>query len=486
MRNAFERSVVAAATDGGGGSGSMTATAAQQKRLKERGFVYDWVLDVEEVPRRYNTAHHTTIRCKPLEALLEIAPPTTVRDRIHSAAKKRFEGVRHEVHLPGFSPSSPPEIGDFVRLKSYRTGELNANFPRLDGLKANTKTASHNWSSEIYRVVAVRTVNYGLAEAKEKQERLQSHIHESDGAVPLDKAQEALLKNPVQGARLYQIENIDPRKRNQPREGQKSKYYNRVEILKILKETLVDGLALDQLREKYEREHDARIAATAAATAAAAAMRALQAQQGGPGTAASPSSADVTASIPHEQRSSEEDLGDFSHSLAQLQQRGPARRFVYRRAAVLELKREFIVGFINEVKEMPAYESADLRALDDLADKFDDDIGGVDELEGFELASVWSMYASVERIDRRGANGVYKLKLRFPNPTMDAFVELEVEISQFSDGDGVDDNKTVRAVKNNDGTTTSDYMTLRRGPLSNLLDNVPSLFTRSQVRGLHH
>ena len=93
------------------------------------------------------------------------------------------------------------------------------------------------------------------------------------------------------------------------------------------------------------------------------------------------------------------------------------------------------------------------------------------------------MYASVEHIDR---GGVYKLKLRFPNPTVDAFVELEVEISQFSDGDGVDDNKTVRAVKNNDVTTTSDYMTLRRGTLSNLLDNVPSSFTRSQVRGLHH
>ena len=336
IRNAFERSVAADAEGSAddGGRLATTAAAAQQKRLKERGSAYDWVLDVEEVIRRYNTAFHTTIKCKPMEALLEIVPPAMVKDRIHGAAKKRFEGVRHEVHLPGFSPSSPPETGDFVRLKSYKTGELNANFPRLDGLKAKTKTASHNWSSDIFRVVAVRTVNYGVGDAKEKQERLQSHIDESQGAVPLDKAQEALLKNPVQGARLYQIENINPTKANQPREGQKIKYYNRVEILKIPRETVVDGLALEQLQEKYEREHDAQRAETAAATA----MRALRAQQQ---QQQSTAVAGRSSGIPLEQRPAEEDLGDFSHSLAQLQQKSPARRYVYRRAAVLELKREF-------------------------------------------------------------------------------------------------------------------------------------------------
>jgi len=476
IRNAFERSVAAAeGSADDGGRLATTAAAAQQKRLKERGSAYDWVLDVPEVLRRYNTAHHTTIKCKPLEALLEIVLPATVKDRIHGAAKKRFEGVRHEVHLPGFSPSSPPEIGDFVRLKTYKTGELNANFPRLDGLKANTKTASHNWSSDIYRVVAVRTVNYGLADAKEKQERLQNHVDESEdgGSHLLDKAQRTLLKNPVQGARLYQIENVNPQKRNQPREGQKIKYYNRVEILKIPRETVVDGLALDQLQEKYEREYDAQRAETAAATA----MRALRAQQQQQQQTAV---AGRSSGIPLEQRSAEEDLGDFSHSLAQLQQRSPARRYVYRNAAVLELKREFIVGYINEVKPTPAY-SQSIEALDNLADKFDDDFG-IEELEGDALASAWSVYASV-RVERRV--GEYVLTLRFPNLTTNDFVDLEFNVSQFADGGGIDDNPFVRAVKRSDGTTTDDYAALRRGPGSYLLDNVPSSFTRSQVRALN-
>jgi len=155
---------------------------------------------------------------------------------------------------------------------------------------------------------------------------------------------------------------------------------------------------------------------------------------------------------------------------------------VYRNAAVLELQREFVVGFLNEVKATSTYnQSADLRALDDLADKFDDDVG-IEELEGDTLESVWSMYAAVLRVEWRGQ---YVLKLRFPNLEMNAFFNVEMIISQFSDGDGIDDNKTVRAVKNNDGTTTSDYMKLRRGPLSNLLDNVPTSFTQNQVRGLH-
>ena len=216
-------------------------------------------------------------------------------------------------------------------------------------------------------------------------------------------------------------------------------------MLKIPKETIVDGLALDQLREKYEREHDAQ----RAATAAAAAMRALRAQQqqsaGGAGLST------AVDCIPLDQRPSEEDLGDFSHSLAQLQQRGPARRYIYRNAAVLELKREFIVGYINEVKPTPAY-TRSVEALDDLADKFDDDFG-IDELEGDALASVWSVYATMDRVDRRGE---YVLKLRFPSLTTNNFVDLEINVSQFADGGGIDDNPFVRAVKTSDDTTTDD------------------------------
>jgi len=88
----------------------------------------------------------------------------------------------------------------------------------------------------------------------------------------------------------------------------------------------------------------------------------------------------------------------------------------------------------------------------------------------------------MDRVDRRGE---YVLKLRFPSLTTNTFVELEINVSQFADGGGIDDNPFVRAVKNSDGTTTDDYAALRRGPGSYLLDNVPSSFTRSQVRALN-
>jgi len=204
------------------------------------------------------------------------------------------------------------------------------------------------------------------------------------------------------------------------------------------------------------------------------AMRAQQQQQ------QSTAVAGRSSGIPLEQRSAEEDLGDFSHTLPQLKQRSPARRYVYRNAAVLELKREFVVGYINEVKPTPAY-SQSVEALDNLADKFDDDFG-IEEIEGDALASAWSVYASVVQVDRRGE---YVLKLRFPNLTTNDFVDLEFNVSQFADGGGIDDNPFVRAVKNSDDTTTDDYAALRRGPGSYLLDNVPSSFTRSQVRWLN-
>jgi len=221
-RNAFEHAVV------NRGAGAGDNADKQQRRLKEQGYAYDWILDLPEIMRRYNTAYHSTIKCKPLEALLEILSPAIVSERIHKAAKKRFEGVRHEIRLPGFSPSSPPEVGDFVRLKTYKTGEMNASFPRLDGIKTGTKTASHNWSSDIFVVVEVKTVNYNLGEAKKRQEGLQKHVDESEdaGARLLDKAQRDLLNNRVQGARLYRVQNINPEKRVGQREGQGIKYYN--------------------------------------------------------------------------------------------------------------------------------------------------------------------------------------------------------------------------------------------------------------------
>ena len=87
--------------------------------------------------------------------------------------------------------------------------------------------------------------------------------------------------------------------------------------------------------------------------------------------------------------------------------------------------------------------SQSAEALDDLADKFDDDFG-IEELEGDTLASAWSVYASIVRVERRGE---YVLKLRFPNLTTNDFVDLEFIVSQFADGGGIDDNPFLRAAK---------------------------------------
>ena len=113
-------------------------------------------------------------------------------------------------------------------------------------------------------------------------------------------------------------------------------------------------------------------------------------------------------------------------------------------------QREFVVGYINEVKRTPAY-SQSVEALDNLADKFDDDFG-IEEIEGDALASAWNVYASV-RVERRGE---YALTLRFPNLTTNDFVDLAFNVSQFADGEGIDDNPFVRAVKSSDDTTTDD------------------------------
>mmetsp|Transcript_5409 Transcript_5409/g.17031 ORF Transcript_5409/g.17031 Transcript_5409/m.17031 type:complete len:515 (-) Transcript_5409:29-1573(-) len=117
-----------------------------QVAVRERGLSYDWTLDLPEVMRRYNTGTHSTIRCTPLEALLESVHPDTLKRRIVDAGKKRLEGLRHELPLPDFSPTSPPEVGSFVRLKEYVSGSMGSAWP-VDGAQRRiTGRGTSTWS----------------------------------------------------------------------------------------------------------------------------------------------------------------------------------------------------------------------------------------------------------------------------------------------------------------------------------------------------
>ena len=55
---------------------------------------------------RINSRFETTIKCAPIEALLQLDGNTlkVVLDRIKAAAKKRMAGARFDLKLPGFSP----------------------------------------------------------------------------------------------------------------------------------------------------------------------------------------------------------------------------------------------------------------------------------------------------------------------------------------------------------------------------------------------
>ena len=237
-------------------------------------------------------------------------------------------------------------------------------------------------------------------------------------------------------------------------------------------------MTLDRLQEKYE-DHDAQRASEAAAAAARALQQPAEEEEGNNNRE---QQARNNNGIPDDQRPREEDLGNFSYSMRLLRARGPVRKYVYRDAGVLELKREFVVGFINESSRAS---QPSLQALDELADVLDDDAGVDADSEEEELAGAWSLYAKIGRDG--AAPGVYRLSVRFPSvmggnhPTAGKFVEVELIISQFAQGRGLDDNRHVRAVKKRDGTRTADYNSLRRGPGSLLLDNVPSSFTIARV-----
>ena len=94
------------------------------RRVRERGLCCDWTLDL---PRGHAPLQHgdtLAIKCTPSNAAR----------RIVDAGKRRMEGVRHELPLPGFSPTTPPEAGSFVRPKEYVSGSMGSAWP-VDGVK---------------------------------------------------------------------------------------------------------------------------------------------------------------------------------------------------------------------------------------------------------------------------------------------------------------------------------------------------------------
>ena len=128
---------------------------------------YDWVADLDVAMQRLNSRKESTIKCTPIESLLQLNGHTykVVQKRIQDKADKRWAGVEHNLFLPGFSSKTPPGIDDYVRLKFYKTGDMSLRFPSLletrKGKKVTGKAASNTWSTSIFKVVDVRVLKRG-------------------------------------------------------------------------------------------------------------------------------------------------------------------------------------------------------------------------------------------------------------------------------------------------------------------------------------
>ncbi len=186
----------------------------------QRSDLYNWLLDIEEVLRRINSRYETTIKCTPIEALLELNGNThkVVLDRIKAAATKRMRGARFDLNLPGFSPHKELEVGDYVRARIHKPGNMDISFPRKNATnKQNTKGASNNFSQDIYKIVEIKTL--------------------STGAI------------------MYRIENIDPRSKRTVKG-----FVDRTAILLISPDTKIDGRTLPEheqfLGEETESEDE--------------------------------------------------------------------------------------------------------------------------------------------------------------------------------------------------------------------------------------
>ena len=176
---------------------------------------YDWVKDVEIINTRLNSRFETTIRSTPIQALLEIdITHKQVLDRIKARAARNWAGIETNLRLPGFSPKTPVKTGDFVRLKFYKN-EMNLRFPDLQetrkGRKVTGKSASNNWSTQIYIVTKVRELS--------------------------------------KGQRTFQVDNINPRERKQ------TGFLDRTSVQKVDPDTVLSsGRTIQQEYEWFNED----------------------------------------------------------------------------------------------------------------------------------------------------------------------------------------------------------------------------------------
>jgi hypothetical protein len=187
---------------------------------KQSPKLYDWTVDCDEVSSRINSSRHSVIKATPQDAVLEQNGMTfeLAYGRIVKAGKHRFRDAEVDLHLPGFSPSAPPIEGDFVRLKSYKSGNMSVTWtlPANSNKKQSLKSAANNWSRDIYRI----------SELKESQ----------------------VIKAPK-----FRVTNIDPKGSKAP-----SGYLNRVEILKVDPGTVLEssGVEAETVAELFKRLND--------------------------------------------------------------------------------------------------------------------------------------------------------------------------------------------------------------------------------------
>jgi hypothetical protein len=169
---------------------------------------YDWTVDCDEVSLRINSSRHSITRATPVDTSLEQNGMSfeLAYERIVKAGTRRFRGVEVDLRLPGFSPSTPLVEGDYVRLKSYKSGNMSVTWtlPVDSDKKQSLKSAANNWSRDIYRIV----------EMKESQ----------------------VIKAPK-----FRVVNIDTKSKNKAPNG----YLNRIELLKVDGETILESSTVE-------------------------------------------------------------------------------------------------------------------------------------------------------------------------------------------------------------------------------------------------
>ena len=218
---------------------------------------YDWVLDIPEVIDRYNSSWHSAIRERPIDVLLSNnVTNATVANRIWNRAYDPTVGIyrdhRTDMRLPGFSPQKGNElgIGDFVRIKTYKSGDMAIGWETIyeASKKLRNKSASDNYSRDIYRITHVkhqmdrRNLYADPVEIPNDARRQQNghQVKHSRGVYLRTDVNRTYQKdsygNPLFGGiSTYQLENITKRYTTTTPRG----YLDRTQILKIPKETVI-------------------------------------------------------------------------------------------------------------------------------------------------------------------------------------------------------------------------------------------------------